>query len=197
MIVKHKVDVLISLDSLNSDIWEMGFTGDIMYVPIKDFGILPLAIAKEISDKIIEKLKAGKKCGMFCIGGHGRTGYLAAIILGKLGIEDPIEKIRKEYCEDAIESLNQIYQISQILDKKSLLKHKSTFEAIDYYYPYTYLFNGKSNYQDECCGTCGFYIPQAKFFGSCTTGICHIDAHRTLSNDSACKEWIDERRVLR
>ena len=58
--------------------------------------------------------------GLFCLGGHGRTGYVASAVLGKLGYEDPIGFLRKKYCGRAVESNAQISHIAQFLDRPEL-----------------------------------------------------------------------------
>ena len=61
-----------------------------------------------------------KKVGLFCLGGHGRTGYVACGVLGKLGYADPIAQIRKVYCNSAVESNSQIKQIAKYCNAPSL-----------------------------------------------------------------------------
>lgn len=116
-----KFDVLVPLYCLDGTIWDTGFRGEILYYPVEDYGTLPKDVVETISKKIINRLNQNKKVAIFCLGGHGRTGYLASIVLGKLGIEDPIDFVRSRYCELAIESNSQIRQISEILRKPSLI----------------------------------------------------------------------------
>lgn len=123
-----KVDILIPLDSLDGDIWFTGFRGEIWYYPIFDFYILPDDVLLSLVNKSIDALKSGRKIGLFCLGGHGRTGYVAAVILGKLGIEDPILELRQKYCKKAVETNEQVKHISKILDNLSLYeKYKKSF----------------------------------------------------------------------
>ena len=54
-----------------------------------------------------------------CMGGHGRTGTLASILVGIIpGFDlrglDPISYIREEYCDDAVESKIQVYYVQQM-----------------------------------------------------------------------------------
>ena len=121
MITEKQVDVLVPLDSLDGSIWDLGFRGEILYYPIKDFGTLPYDVYCDLIDIIYEKLYLNnKKVGLFCLGGHGRTGYVACGILGKLGYGDPIAKIRKVYCKSAVESNSQIKQIAKYCHAPSL-----------------------------------------------------------------------------
>lgn len=115
------VDVLVPLDSLDAKIWRSGFRGEILYYPIDDYGVLSDEVLRALISKILHRLESGKKIGIFCFGGHGRTGYVASIVLGKLGYEDPIGFLREHYCKKAIESNEQIQHIAEILDKPELL----------------------------------------------------------------------------
>ena len=134
MIQDIGVDILVPLDSLDGIIWDWGFTGQICYYPIEDFETLPTDILERVVTEILTNLEQGKLVGLFCLGGHGRTGYIAACVLGLLGIEDPIEYIRTNYCNKAIESNAQIKGISQFLNKPELYtKYK---EPYDYYSGY-------------------------------------------------------------
>lgn len=126
------VDVLIPLDSLDGDIWNMGFRGEIYYCPIEDYGILPIDVATTLVGKIRVYLAEGKKVGLFCIGGHGRTGYVAALVLGAIGYEDPIAHLRTEYCKKAIETQEQIKGIATFLGDPSLLYHEATAFSCKY-----------------------------------------------------------------
>ena len=114
LVDKTNVDILVPLDSCSADIWSKGWRGFVMFLPIQDYGVLPKEVAEGYADAIIDYMNQGKKVGMFCIGGHGRTGYMTAIILGKLGIEDPIKHVWEKYCEEAIESKKQFDQIVEI-----------------------------------------------------------------------------------
>lgn len=121
MILDKQVDVLVPLDSLDGNIWDLGFRGEILYYPIRDFGTLPYDVYCDLIDIIYQKLYLeNKKVGLFCLGGHGRTGYVACGILGKLGYADPITQIRKVYCNSAVESNSQIKQIAKYCHAPSL-----------------------------------------------------------------------------
>jgi hypothetical protein len=79
----------------------------------------PLRIVWEIDDgrvdsdlpnHVVTLLKAGYSLGWGCLGGHGRTGWLAAkvhqILTGCTGRE-AVKHIQDNYCPDAIESVVQ------------------------------------------------------------------------------------------
>lgn len=61
-----------------------------------------------------------------CVGGHGRTGTVLAILMTMLGgvedNEDPIEVVREVYCDDAVETWAQVRYIEKILERKSKAK---------------------------------------------------------------------------
>lgn len=113
-------DILVPLDSIYPSVWDTGFRGEIFYYPMKDFGCLPDDVATMCCNKVVQALRSGKKVGMFCVGGRGRTGTMAALVLGFLGVDDPIALIRDNYKADAIESSEQINQVARLLDKPAL-----------------------------------------------------------------------------
>lgn len=115
-------DVLVPLNDLSGEVWKYGFRGEIMYYPIEDYSILPDEVLHEVADKIIKNTQEGKKVGLFCFGGHGRTGYVAAVVLGKLGFKNPIKHLWLNYCTKAIESNEQAKQISKVLDSPGLYR---------------------------------------------------------------------------
>lgn len=136
MVEKYHVDTLVPLDHLSPTVWDKGFRGEVFYYPCSDYGVLPVDIAEKVSNIIIDHIKEGKKVGLFCVGGHGRTGYIAAIVLGKMGFDDPISFIRKNYCDNAVESNIQIRQIAKIIDAPYLIdKYEEKWEGF-------YLNNG-------------------------------------------------------
>ena len=106
-ILKMEPDVLVPLDSLTGYVWELGFRGEILYSPIQDMRILPLDVIDRLVADVLRRLDEGKRIAMFCVGGHGRTGYAAACILAARGNPDPITWLRENYCPCAIESPRQ------------------------------------------------------------------------------------------
>ena len=128
------LDTLVPLNHLDGFIWDTGFRGEILYYPIKDYSVLPPDILELLVAEIIDRINAGKKVGVFCLGGHGRTGYIASIVLGKMGTEDPIGLLREKYCKSAVESTEQIKHIADVLHKPELAK-KYVVQKMDRY-PY-------------------------------------------------------------
>ncbi len=68
----------------------------------------------------------GKKVFIGCIGGHGRTGTILAILVKEMmGVDDAITYVRNNYCSKAVESstqvdwLNKHYGITKVKGTKS------------------------------------------------------------------------------
>ena len=106
-------DILVPLAECYGSIWDQGFRGEIWYYPIRDYSVLPDDVADQAVSRIVSALENKKKVGIFCLGGHGRTGYLACLVLGALDYADPIRYIRENYCKLAVESNSQIKQIAE------------------------------------------------------------------------------------
>jgi len=124
---------------------------------------------------------SGKKVAIFCIGGHGRTGYFTSLLLGKLGIEDPIDYLRKNYCEKAVETNCQVEAIANFLDRPELIeRYRMTEREIGFRYISLY------NYiPQNTCGTCLYY---SSVFG----GYCYRYDDETQSSGVACRNHIKD-----
>ena len=105
--VQMGADVLVPLDFFSGDIWETGFRGEILYCPITDYGVLPDDVLERLVEDIIKRLDTRKRLGMFCVGGHGRTGYISACVLKRRGVENPVAYLHTHYCRNAVESDEQ------------------------------------------------------------------------------------------
>ena len=114
-ILDWKPDVLFPLDQLPGWIWEVGFRGEIVYYPITDYGALPHDVLERLVETILDRLHEGKRAALFCVGGHGRTGYTAACVLYRLGIENPIAFLRQNYSRSAVESDEQERAIERFI----------------------------------------------------------------------------------
>ena len=114
-ILDRKPDVLFPLDRLPGWVWETGFRGEIVYYPITDYEALPDDVLDGLVAAVLERLKAGKRVAVFCIGGHGRTGYVAACVLYRLGQENPIAFLRQNYSPSAVESEEQELSVERFL----------------------------------------------------------------------------------
>lgn len=91
-------------------------------LPIKDYGV-PDNLNREFWDALRDDLyvlmKAGEKVVVFCQGGHGRTGMVAAILCHLLNPKavgpDPINWVRERYCKKAVETESQVRYVHKIL----------------------------------------------------------------------------------
>ena len=109
--VLQGADVLVPLAFMDAGVWDTLFRGEVLYYPIRDWGVLPDDVLHELVDKICVRLDARKKVGLFCAGGHGRTGYVAACVLAKRGVKDPIGCLHREYSPKAVETQEQTEKI--------------------------------------------------------------------------------------
>ncbi len=79
------------------------------HVDWPDFG-LPAddgAMLAAIKD-LIDRARRGQRVEVACLGGHGRTGTALACMAALVGVpKDPVEWIRKVYCEHAVETDEQ------------------------------------------------------------------------------------------
>lgn len=101
-------DAVFPLDRAPGSIWRSGFRGEIVYYPITDYGILPDDVLDRLVEEIVERLHAGRRVGVFCIGGHGRTGYVASCVIWRmLGEKKPVAYLREHYSYKSVETLEQ------------------------------------------------------------------------------------------
>ena len=109
--------VIVPLSDSDGDIWDT-WRGELLYVPITDYGSLPIDVLRSFALLISEKLQQGETVGIHCMGGHGRTGYFVSAVLWLLGVpqmagyKDPVKYIREKYCAKAIESQGQLKSLS-------------------------------------------------------------------------------------
>lgn len=108
---KLNIDIAVPLSRMDGDVWDSGWRGDIFYVPITDYGVLPEEILIDKATELIGYVASGKSVAIFCMGGHGRTGYFTSAVLWLLGVHDPVQLIRDNYCKKAVESMKQIRQL--------------------------------------------------------------------------------------
>lgn len=68
----------------------------------------------EVVDWMLGQISEGKKMETACMGGHGRTGTMLALLLCAQGVypATAIDRVRKQYCEEAIENSKQIDYIA-------------------------------------------------------------------------------------
>lgn len=167
--IKAGATVLVPLlSSLPKHMWNLGFKGRIHAIPIPNGGILPIDVLERSVDEIINLIEAGEKVGMYCYGGHGRTGYMAAAVLGKMypGL-DPIAFLRKFYCKNAVETKEQIQQLRSFLNLPlpHLPSYAYRFEPIVLTSTLTTKPRASSG---ERCSVCGRKLKK----GRCVNGRC-------------------------
>jgi len=177
------VDILIPLDSVSGDIWGSGFCGEVHYIPIEDFRILPQHIEEREIAYIINELQKGKKIAIFCLGGHGRTGYIASILLYKLnGVLDPIQYLRENYCKDAVESNSQVQRIADVLDNQIIYQKYKTSLISKKYIPLnatdTVIEDRKA---ESFCYDCDNY-----FVDTIDEGACGVTGETRNYKDKSC-----------
>ena len=82
----------------------------ILMVDWPDRGVVDMNTLNWLVNYAVERIKNSKIVEIGCFGGHGRTGTLAACVLGKLEEldgETAIKELRRRYCKYAIESKEQ------------------------------------------------------------------------------------------
>jgi len=108
---KETFQELIAYEAANNKVPE------ILVLSIDDFKTPPPSWDKEfwkiLTSTIRKELEGGKDILIHCLGGHGRTGLVIAILLkilrpDLLGESDPITYLRKNYCEHSVETAGQI-----------------------------------------------------------------------------------------
>lgn len=87
--------------------WE---EGESFQFPITDMQApKDLGQFKKLLNYLEENIRAGKKVHIGCIGGHGRTGtVLAALYYQMTGSDQAVAYVRKNYCQKAVESEEQV-----------------------------------------------------------------------------------------
>jgi hypothetical protein len=110
---KDTADLYIALNDYENPIDSFGklrFTKQRVITFFFADGGTPLDTNKltTILNVVHEYIIKGKHVHIHCIGGHGRTGTIIACYIGKYtNIENPIEWVRENYCEKAIETTKQ------------------------------------------------------------------------------------------
>ncbi len=83
-----------------------------------------------VAEFVLNMLRDGLKLGWGCIGGHGRTGWVAAkvhqLITGCSG-DEAVQHIRGGYCEEAIETQIQLDNLGAKVAKPSKSYYAVTY----------------------------------------------------------------------
>ena len=114
-----KPDALAPLDRLPGRVWQTGFRGEILYYPITDRDVLPDDVLEQLVAAIVERVRAGKRVALFCLGGHGRTGYVAACALHSLGVAEPLAFLRQRYSPGAVETDAQEAAVLRFIERRA------------------------------------------------------------------------------
>lgn len=184
----QNVDILIPLDHVSGAIWDTGWRGGILYIPICDYSVLPKDVEKRFVERTIDLYNDGKRIAIFCVGGHGRTGYFTSLILGKLGVDDPIGHLRNNYCSKAVETKDQVSAIAEFLGKPELeSKYKVQptigFSLYDYYDYYDGL---------NCCCDCEYFEQYSTYLNY---GYCPIIGKTISKYEYPCNDFVKVRGV--
>ena len=126
------------LTTINTNVPEFTMPPTVPYAILSwaDQDACPDNILQFVVPKLINRIQNGQAIEVGCMGGHGRTGTLLAILLGKIEKLKPLKAItelRKRYCDSAVESMRQIEQVYVALGStvKEANKH---FEIKKYTY---------------------------------------------------------------
>lgn len=164
--------VLVPLASLDGDIWVTGWRGEILYYPVEDFGVLPADVLQACVDDVSYRVAVGHRVAVFCMGGHGRTGYVGACLVGALApeVEDPIAHLRRVYCAEAVESQEQVDAVADFLGRPDLKAHEPAKRPL--------LFSVNS----QMCVYCDYYQVQDR--------LCLFDNTPTGPMREACQHYL-------
>ena len=127
--VRAGADVLVPLAFMDGRVWNTGWRGEIIYCPITDMDVLPDDVLYLLVEMISRRLDCQKKVGLFCAGGHGRTGYVAACVLADRGVSDPIGYLRSKYSAKAIETDKQAEAVFRFIKIEEELERLIEEEA--------------------------------------------------------------------
>ena len=103
---------------------------------------------------IIYRIEKGIDVLVFCLGGHGRTGYIAAAVLGVLGDTDPVGTVRK-VCKSMVEDRSQLKSLADYLQNPKIMDYDVPDKYSVYGYDWT---NYRKTYvtpTNNYCSVCG------------------------------------------
>jgi hypothetical protein len=98
------------------DRWHPPWAHD--HVEWPDFGIPDTSALVDALERLREKIRAGERVEIGCLGGHGRTGTALACLLVLIGHprDDAVRWVRENYCPKAIETAEQEAFVTRIRD---------------------------------------------------------------------------------
>lgn len=90
-----------------------------IYVPWADYSPLTRETAHRLALLVNRARHNGQTIGLFCFGGHGRTGTAAAYLMGRQQdygtVKALCDDLRGRYCSSAIESSSQRHSLATLL----------------------------------------------------------------------------------
>jgi len=111
--IPREVNLFICLDKIFFLILTQGNT-PVERISIHLWHISDGGIDRQLVKWCIKKIDAGLTIGFGCMGGHGRTGWLAArLVMHYLNISGPeaVQYVRRNYTESAVESRSQLHDL--------------------------------------------------------------------------------------
>ena len=129
-------DNMVAANAFSSVLATTASDNIVLRLPIKDMNIpsWERAVWLALVEDTKKLLAAGVNILICCTGGHGRTGLAAAILMGLLTDNeeiktDPITWLRKNYCEEIVETIPQAQYVWKMLE----LEGKPPEAATKYY----------------------------------------------------------------
>lgn len=95
-------------------------TGCSINVPTEDFKTPPVPLMQVALEQALRTLWAGDPLYVGCGAGWGRTGTFMAILVKAWGIPDPIQWLRENYVEEAVETKDQFNYVRTFQIPRSL-----------------------------------------------------------------------------
>lgn len=143
---------------------------------------------KAMMEWILEQIDEGKKVDVGCIGGHGRTGLVLSCLLVTQGMGpwDAMEKIRSEYCTEAVESYTQedfIGKFWSLLNdgiRPPANPNKKTYTK---YVKQTYDYTKDEHTPQK---------PLMKECSECGNAVWYLDTHRSICNGHPTDEELEK-----
>ena len=117
---------------------------NVIQIDWRDYSV-PKSLTLDDWKHVVAEIRERKEALVFCMGGHGRTGTLGAILAIFFQLckpEEGIKYIRENYCKEAVESMEQVKYIEGLFGKQTDREVKS-FASFGYNYRG---MNGYGNY---------------------------------------------------
>lgn len=116
-----------------------------------DMGVMSAEDEGKLVDTTEKLVRQGKKVEIACMGGHGRTGTLLAMLkvrIGGMKANAAIKAVRDEYCEKTVESVSQIEAVYDVAGEERPKKPEIQ-PSKSYSTSYSYGGLGDSGYSDH------------------------------------------------